>query len=542
MSSSGRSIIEEGSLATGIITYPLLDQPTPAFRVSWIPWDSGFRGSGLMVRDEIVAVNGVPIEKQASASWTSIGQYGENQFWTKQGAREREVVTLTIRRKQCPGAGWATLDFKGELRLKQRYLSADERWIVCPGGPEPNVEDGFPGAWGGWVEELTRHLTNVLENSWHPRPFSSRFELERHLEYEARVNYFAEHYPTPLSAALKEDWLTGRALLSGRKYEISADDLKYRRAEEEQVAEVAAAARIKWDEFVNAKAGETVEPFPGVDPIRGDLSQIVGKFVKLPPITNRDWISEAGHNWFVSGQDKTYYFVDAEAPAADRMLLTVRRYKRIVAPHVRDEYSLVCQVLGEPRLMAVHGQGIFGMQAEPVAALVGDAMFIDLTVEENGVSPFAGEAAFRQPSAALPPDSASPRQVLEAFVAALKEGDQSLCKQLFADWWVSELSDGRRVLNSSEVVLTDNTWEDSRRRILGEVYGIEVVWVDDSRVLFSGNEFEGAPRIEEVTAEIDHIGYFDGEYATFSKPSFNRFWTLQRVNNGPWRISSTQGI
>lgn len=543
MSSSERSIVEEDSLATGIITYPLLDQPIPAFRVSWIPWDSGFRGSGLMVRDEIIAVNGVPIQKGGEQTLsTSVGQYAENQFWTRQAANEGDVVTLTVRRKQCPGDGWATLDFKGKLRLKQRYLSADDRWIVCPGGPEPNVDDGFSGGWGGWIEELTRHLTSVLEESWQPRPFSSRFELERLLEFEARVNYFAEHYPTALSTALKEDWLTGRALLSGRKYEISADDLKYRREEEEQIAEVADAARMKWDEFVNSRAGETVEAFPGVDPIRGDLSQIAGKYVKLPPITNRDWISEAGHNWFVSGEDKTYYFIDAEAPAAERMLLAVRRYKRIVAPNIRDEFSFVCRVLPEPRLMAVHGRGIFGMQAEPVAALVGDAMFVDLTVQQNGVSPFAGEAAFLQPSAALPPDSATPRQVLAAFTAALKEGDQSLWKQLFADWSVSELQDGRRVLQSSEVIITDNTWEDSRRRILGEVYGIEAVWVDDPRVLFSGNEFEGAPRIEEVTVEIDHIGNFDGEYATFSKPSFNRFWPLQRVNNGPWRITSTQGI
>jgi hypothetical protein len=203
---------------------------------------------------------------------------------------------------------------------------------------------------------------------------------------------------------------------------------------------------------------------------------------------------------------------------------------------------MICRVLPEPRLMVVNGQGIFGMQVEPVAALVGDAMFVNLTVESNGISPFSGEDSFMTPSAALPPDDATPRQVFEALVAALKEGDLSLWKDLFADWSVSELPDGRPVIHPDEVFMTDSVWEDSRRRILDDVYGIEVAWVSDPRDIVAGHEFEGAPHIEEVVIEIDHIGSFDGEYRTFSKPSFNRYWTLQRVNGGPWRITSVQGI
>jgi hypothetical protein len=547
MSNSGRSVAEEDSLCSGLITYPLLDQLVPALRVSWIPWDSGFRGSGLRVGDEIVAVNGISVTKPAANEIeriisTSVGQYNESQFWTKQKAKEGDAITLSVRRRNRPGEGWLRFDFRGELRLKRKYLNAQDRWVVCPGGPEPNTDDGFPGSWGGWVDETTRHLTNTLEGAWQPRPFSSRFELERHLEFEQRVNYFAEHYPVPLSAALKEDWLAGREILSGRKYEISTDELKYRRAEQEQVDEVTNISRLKWDEFLKTRSSQTVEPFPGMDPIKGDLTKVVGKYVVLPQLGNRDWITEAAHNWLVSGQDQTYYFINAEAPAAERMMLAARRYKRIVAPSIRDEYLMVCQVLPEPRLMAVNDRGIFGMQLEPVAAMVGDAMFVDLTIEENGVSRFAGEEAFLQPSSALPPNSASPRQVLEAFTAALKEGDLSVWKQLFADWAVSELPDGRRVLSPNDVLITDNTWEDSRRRILGDVFGIAVLWVDEPQNLFSGSEFEGAPRIEQVTAEIDHVGLFDGEYRAFSKPSFNRFWTLQRVNDGPWRISSAQGL
>src|SRR6185503_10488261 len=98
------------------------------------------------------------------------------------------------------------------------------------------------------------------------------------------------------------------------------------------------------------------------------LTQIVGKYVVLPTIRNRDWITDAGRNWVAAGQGTTYYYVDAESPIADRMFLAARRYKKIVTPNISEEYSMICRVLPEPRLMVVNGRGIFGLQAEPVAA------------------------------------------------------------------------------------------------------------------------------------------------------------------------------
>ena len=41
------------NLRSGLTTDTMLDSDPPALRVSWIAWDSGFRGSGLQVGDQI---------------------------------------------------------------------------------------------------------------------------------------------------------------------------------------------------------------------------------------------------------------------------------------------------------------------------------------------------------------------------------------------------------------------------------------------------------------------------------------------------------
>src|SRR5205823_2576705 len=66
---------------SGLETSEMIDSDPSAFRVSWIRWDSGFRGSGVEIGDEITAVNGRKVEKPASVEEMqrilpqSIGQY-----------------------------------------------------------------------------------------------------------------------------------------------------------------------------------------------------------------------------------------------------------------------------------------------------------------------------------------------------------------------------------------------------------------------------------------------------------------------------------
>ena len=179
-----------------------------------------------------------------------------------------------------------------------------------------------------------------------------------------------------------------------------------------------------------------------------------------------------------------------------------------------------------------------------MALLVDNAMFVDVTATRDEESPFAGEGELRRPRASLPPDDASPRDVLHAMVAALKAGDQSVWNRLFAEWRF--IPDAQRPIyypfDPYPPGSRDEDWIRSQRRVLDTVCDVRVVWVDDPQVLQRGDEYPGAPRIEQVGAEIEHIGTFDGAFHAFNGSEVNRQWTLQRRNGGPWRITSRQSI
>jgi hypothetical protein len=90
--------------------------------------------------------------------------------------------------------------------------------------------------------------------------------------------------------------------------------------------------------------------------------------------------------------------------------------------------------------------------------------------------------------------------------------------------------------------LREAGWEDGRRFILDDVYDVRVVWTGDVREVSTGMDFEGAPKVEEVDAEVVPVGLVDGEYRAFVKIGLAPVWQLQRVDGGPWRITSNQPI
>src|SRR6185503_14315436 len=98
------------------------------------------------------------------------------------------------------------------------------------------------------------------------------------------------------------------------------------------------------------------------------------------------------------------------------------------------------------------------------------------------------------------PASASPRQVMEAYIAALKVGDEKTWRGLFTTWHAE------RWRETSEYIYhpfhehpLERTWVDSRRLVLDTVYDVRVVYVSDPEPVLTGKEFPHAPRIDEVT-------------------------------------------
>lgn len=118
-------------LSTYITTTSLLDDDPAAFRVSWVDWNSDFRNGGLLVGDQIVALNGKPVVRPDAVAdrqcltQTFAGQYAEAQRWSAAGAHAGSAVTL-----QGQGQG-----------LCRSSSSVDDRFI--PGTPTIRVAARF---------------------------------------------------------------------------------------------------------------------------------------------------------------------------------------------------------------------------------------------------------------------------------------------------------------------------------------------------------------------------------------------------------------
>jgi hypothetical protein len=259
-------------------------------------------------------------------------------------------------------------------------------------------------------------------------------------------------------------------------------------------------------------------------------------------VGNSSWVEYAGQTYFAFGSPEDgFYFAGAESEAARAMLIARERYGRIVTPYLNETYAFVGRIADNASLRMVGETGYYGLEVEIVAALLGDAMFVDLTQRQGTMVKFAGEDELAMPAHALPADSASPREVMEAFVGTLKNGDMKLWQQLFADWSITQLDGGRMRINPHDMRINDNYWQYSRQSMVQKVYDLRVGWVDEVVALTTGQEFDGAPKVEQVTVQLDTIGLFDGEYRRFGA-AVNRTWELQRVNGGPWRISSLQNL
>ena len=537
------------TLRSGLSTRSMLEGRTPALRVSWIAWNSGFRDSGLRAGDQIIAVDGIALVRPADtpALQRAIrelpGGLNESDTFKGRGLVDGSPLRLSVRRRRYPGEGWEIIEVTGQVRAERAYSGENARRGMGPTGPESLITDGFDGPWSGWYEKRVFDWERVLDGGWEAR-LNTRRTLADHLEEGARVDFLSRTYPGPFADAVKADWDAVRSSLEGTLYTLAPDALDFREVEEERTAAVARRAAEGWKAYLAAHDSELLHEIPSVDPLRGDRKAVSGKLVGLPAIPPSQWVVSVDRSFLWSEQNRTWFFVPADAPDMRRAFLAQQRYKRLVTPRIRDTYALVGRVLQDPRMVVMGGRGVAGFEVQPVAVLADDAMFVDLSVVREDESPFAGEDDIRRPRATMPPDEASPREVLEAMVAALKAGDQGVWNQLFAVWRF--LPDEQRPIyypfDPYVPGTRDEDWIRSQRRMLETVCDVRVVWVDEPRMLQNGDEYPGAPRIEQVGAELDHIGEFDGEFRAFNSSEVNRQWTLQRRGGGPWRIATRQSI
>lgn len=510
-------------------------------RVQWIAWDSGFRGTDLRIGDRIIGVDDQLYERADRKIHSSrgVGGWAEPQHWADRKARDGTIVTLQVWRKGT------ILRVTGKLRAERFYFNTDKQRAMGPGGPWRLGNDGFSGSWSRWYDDQVRDAIHVLDGGWRRTGFSNRALLDKHREGKERVDYLVEHYPGPFASTILADWQWVHDALLGP--ERTVDDLEYRTLGSQRATEIKRIAEDAHRDFLARHTGATIEPFPTIDPIEGDMATVAGKIVVLPELGRRDWISEAGHGYLMAGDERRgFYFIDSRSESFKRVLVARYRYQELVSPMLDETYAIIGRIEAAPTLRVIGSRAVTGLSVEVLGVLVGGGMFVDAQVVERGESPFAGQKTLVAVGTVPVADDASPQQVMEAAITALKIGNEDAWEALLARWYLSIYSYGNERVYFNPAYYDrgpGRAWVDGRRLILDSVYDVRVVDVGLVHQLTSGIELAGGvPKVEEVAVEVEHIGKFPEGFRPFTRVSVTRVWQLQRVDGGPWRIVTREAI
>ncbi len=370
---------------------------------------------------------------------------------------------------------------------------------------------------------------------------NTRQYLERLEANRPRIDYLVKNFPkSAFARAMKEDFDKAIDIVRGRKYDLTADDLSYRKLSAHRVEKAVELALRSRDELVAKLGAVPIESLPEVDPIRGNRASIAGRVVTLPRL--EDEISEAGHGWYVAkGAGTCIFLVDTATPAFIAIFRAMERFKRVIAPDINDVFELIGKVTGRPTMVATGREIYTGIIVQPLAALADGKMFVD--VSGGGTdAPFAGEANVVKPPRVESRSDMTPTETFRSFINALKLGDQDLWQSFFALWSCELTGIGDQYVYDPEGGPTPNAhnlyYVIARRVIMADVYDVRVVTVGKPKTVY---EKDGT-RVEMVVLDVDPIGLFDGEYRSFRSVDVHRIWHLQRVNGGPWKIVSEQGL
>jgi hypothetical protein len=523
-------------LRSGIETDGQIEREPRGFLVTWIGWDSDFRRN-LRINDLIVGVNGQPLAPflQPGQMGKGVGQHAEPSYWTDIGAQHDEVIALSVLREGEP------VVVEGKLHLEYFYYDALGKPALAPGGPPRLSNDGFGEPWSGWLETFVKKLSHHFTSGWTQRGYNSRVELAWYLEQQPRIEALLAKYPGPFAETTRGDWTRGMELARGKLAHLGPAELEYRELGAKRVEIARAEAANAWPAALQAFQAEMMPAFPAPSVLA--RAEAVGKVVELPAITMRSFLNDLGRSFAAIGSPADgYYFILLDQKAFRDLYDVISRYRGQVNPRLDERYRFLARVLDDPQMFTVNNRPAMGLTVEPLGALVGqDEVFIDL---RTSPARFAGEEALSS-FAAIVCDDTSPASVIEAMIQAIKTGDDETWTSLFAPWKVMSGKGGRTIIDPSYSADTSrfmSDWERSRRLIMGEVYDARVERVERVQRVLERDRDNGLPNVDQVVVWVDHYGLFDGEYRAFQNVNVHRKWVLQRLDEGPWKITSIQGL
>jgi len=545
----------------------------PARRVVWIDWDSGFKDSGLRVGDRVVGDGGEAYSAEQVEKGDTLGGAGQSRRWDRLGLVAGDELSVDVERTDGEHAG-EVVRLTGRLVENRSYRDAEDRRSFGDDGPAHSEKDGFDYAWHPWYQKLQDLAQTVLAGWDYTASFDSRRYAERVEPFRDRVAFLEERYPGAFARAARADLDGMTAIVAGEPRELSDEDLAYRQLGDIRAERVTAAAEAAWEAF-RGELGDDVlaAPLPLPDPFEEDVSAFVGRVVELPEIGDRDLLYETTRSWYrIGGGSRGTYLIDRHGDEIRGLYTASDHYVEKVDPLLdQRRITFVGRVEEKPVLAvdAVKNLTAVALAVRPMAALVkasGSAdgrFFVDMRrpIEDDSDDTFAGEAALLASGRPRLTPDLDPAGVLDVFFQCLKLGDMETWMTCFADWkvrqWYARDDDGQEVaypwldrtwttLNERDAV---SVWDRSRKFLLEDVYDLEVAQVSEPRVVYDAALAlpemvdEDDPRVvEEVQALVDHVGKADDGYRTFAGAQLHRKWTLQRVDDGPWRITSAQPI
>jgi hypothetical protein len=529
-------------IKSGIVTEKVFEQEPRGYRVVWINWDSDFRSTDLQIGDLITGVDGKKYENihDGNVSPLAVGQHLESVHWQRAGAKDGQEITLDILRLQEK-----PLQIKGKLLYEKLYSMDDGRRSLSPGGPPTLSNDGFSGPWSMWYENFVKKSSYILDFVWERwGSLVTKKELEEHEGLKPRIDYLAKNYPGPFADSVVADWNRVKQYLLGPKIDPKSVDLEYRGIGEARIQLARDAAAKSYQAFLAEMSNELIQPFPASEPDERD--KVVGKVVELPWITYRNIINDLGRSYAVMGSThEGFYFADVNSPEMTAFFGTWFRFKGNVNPGLTERYRIVGRILDDPRMLTFQRQPVKGLMVRALGVSSGDGeLFVDLrnVKAANDVAKFAGEDQLASNAYSRQiPDDATPAQVIEAMIHAIKFADEEGWKKLFASWRVFTKGD-MTIVDSSynpAPVALQRDWEFSRKLVNDKVHDARVSRATPIRVLTHGGS---NPKVEQVTVYIYHVGQVAGQYMAYSDIEVKRVWNLQRINGGPWRIVESQHL
>jgi len=548
-------------------TYPVLEveagtcnEPGVAARfVTWISWDSGFRGAGLKVGDLVVGHGDVRYTAEVVEKRQGVGDAYFSKWLEQKKAKPEDPLTLTVLRDG------KEISVTGKIGGNRSYKNDAGQRILGDGGPVEFENDGLGYAWGAWYRQFVEDAKVCLSGWDYFAGVNTKGLMERLAPHAARVEFLEKKYPGGFAKAVREDYEAMKTLVAGEPRTLSAADTAYRTLGEARAGQVTLAADVAFKAFLEeVKDALMKDPPRAPDSFAEDTRALVGKIIQLPEVGRQQILFETRKSWYWAGSGSGGYLLNRQSEAMSRLFQGTSDYTEKVDPYFRDfKVVFVGVIQPEPTLVAdsLRGITVSGLRVEPWAALVtnvsdsGRRLFTDLRPGKMA-EPFAGAATLaagiRRP---VLRDDAGPGDVVMTAFEALKMGDIETWRNCYANWYVRTSYEKDRTFQYVDLTWevmghhsANSSWDQARKRLMDDVYGVEVARLGSVRTVFDASAQPGVipaggpRRVEEVLLFVNHIGKFGQEFRTFAGAMLKRRWELQRLDEGPWRITSTHSI